>query len=132
MAFVARANLARLVDLCRSIDGLVEEAPNDGEAALNRGFHVSNRRVDGSVGPSEERRNLIDTEHCVRVERESEKHLSCGEVLLVERRSIGVDRLKIAVTAPDSVEFFPCDDALVAAAWTGRILPEFLELPLDA
>ena len=61
-----------------------------------------------------------------------EKHLSCGEVLLVKRRSVGENRLKIAVTAPDSVEFVPGNNALVAALWTGRILPEFLESPLDA
>ena len=60
------------------------------------------------------------------------KHLTEGEVLLVEWRSVGENRLKIAVTAPDSVEFVPRDDALVAALWTGRILPEFLESPLDA
>jgi len=99
---------------------------------MNRGFHVSNRRVDGSVGPSEERRNLVDTEQRVRVECESEKHLSCGEVLLVKWRSVGENRLKIAVTAPDSVDTLPSHDALVAASWTGRILPKFLESPLDA
>jgi hypothetical protein len=75
---------------------------------------------------------LVDTEQCVRVERESEKHLTAGEVLLVERRSIGENRLKIAVTAPNPVKFFPRDDALMTAAWTGRIPPKFLESPLDA
>ena len=87
--------------------------------------------MDGSVGSPEERRNLIDTEQCVGVESEREKHLAAGEVLLVERRTVGENRLKIAVTTPDSVELFPRDDALVAAAWTGRILPELLESPLD-
>ena len=28
----------------------------------DRGFYLSNRRVNGSVGPTEERRDLIDTE----------------------------------------------------------------------
>ena len=91
----------------RSIDGLVEKAPDDGEAAMNRGFHVSNRRVNGSIGATEERRDLVDTEQRVRIEREREKHLTAGEVLLVERRSVGENRLKIAVTAPDSVEMGP-------------------------
>jgi len=111
---------------------LVEETPDDGEAALNRGFHLSNRRVNGSIGPTEERRDLVDTEQCVRIERESEKHLTAGEVLLVEGRAVGENRLKIAVTAPNSVEFVPGDDALVTASRTGCILPEFLDSPLDA
>ena len=92
---------------------LVEEAPNDGEAALNRGFHLSNRRMNGSVGSAEERRDLVDTEQCVRGERASEKHLTAGEVLLVERCSVCEKRLKIAVTVPDSVDFVPSEDALV-------------------
>jgi len=111
---------------------LIEETPDDGEAALNRGFHLSNRRVNDSIGLTEERRDLVDTEQCVRIERESEKHLSCGEVLLVEWRAVGENRLKIAVTAPNSVEFVPGDDALVTASRTGCILPEFLDSPLDA
>ena len=49
----------------------------------------------------------------------------------MERRSGGENRLKIAVTAPNSVAFFPSDDTLVAAPWTGGIRPEFLESPLD-
>jgi len=36
LAFVAGTDLARFVDLRRSIDGLVEEVPDDGEAALQR------------------------------------------------------------------------------------------------
>jgi len=99
---------------------------------MNRGFHVTNRRVNGSIGSTEERRDLVDTEQCVGVERESEKHLTAGEVLLVEWCAVGENRLKIAVTAPDSVGTFPRDDALVTAPWTGRILPKFLESPLDA
>jgi len=118
--------------LRRSIDGLVEEAPDNWEAALNRGFHLSNRRVNGSIGPTKERRDLVDTEQCVRIERESEKHLTAGEVLLVERCAVGENRLKIAATAPNSVEFFPGYDTLLTAARTGRIPPKFLESPLDA
>jgi len=118
--------------LCRSIDGLVEEAPDDGEAALNRGFPFSNRRVNSSVGPTEGRRGLVDTEQRVRIECEREKHLTAGAVLLVERRTIGEKRLKIAVTTPNTVEFVPRGDTLVTAPWTGRILPKFLESPLDA
>jgi len=68
LAFVACTHLAGLVNLCRSTDGLVEETPHDGEAALNRGFHLSNRCVNGSMGPTEERRGLVDTEQCVCVE----------------------------------------------------------------
>ena len=132
MTFVSRTDFDRFVDLCRPIDGLIKQFPNNGEAALNRGFHLPNRRMDGSVGSPEERRNLIDTEQCVGVESEREKHLSCGEVLLVERRAVGENRLKIAVTTPDSVEFLPRHNALMIAAWTGRILPELLESPLDA
>ena len=88
--------------------------------------------MNSSVGSPEERRDLIDTEQCVGVESEREKHLAAGEVLLVERRAIGENRLKITVTTPYSVKFIPRNDALVAAAWTGRILPELLESPLDA
>jgi hypothetical protein len=66
------------------------------------------------------------------VEREREKHLTAREVLLVERRAVGENRLKIAVTAPNTVDSFPRDDALVAAPWTRRILPKFFESPLDA
>jgi len=53
-------------------------------------------------------------------------------MLLAERRAVGENRLKIAVTTPNSVEFIPGYDVLVAAAWTGRILPEIFESPLDA
>jgi len=55
-----------------------------------------------------------------------------GEVLLVKRRSVGVDRLEIAVTAPNAVEIRPRLNGVVPAPWTGRILPEFLESPLNA
>jgi hypothetical protein len=132
LTFVSRTDFARFVDLCRSIDGLIEQLPDDGEAALNRGFHLPNRRMNSSVGSPEERRDLIDTEQCVGVESEREKHLAAGEMLFVERRAIGKNRLKITVTTPYSVKFIPRNDALVAAAWTGRILPELLESPLDA
>ena len=88
--------------------------------------------MNSSVGSPEERRDLIDTEQCVGVESEREKRLAAGEVLLVERRAIGENRLKITVTTPYSVKFIPRNDALVTATWTGRILPELLESPLDA
>jgi len=57
---------------------------------------------------------------------------SFGEVLLVKWRSVGVHRLEVAVTAPDAVETRPRLDGVVPAAWTGRVLPESLESPLDA
>ena len=53
-------------------------------------------------------------------------------MLLVEWCAVGVDCLKIAATEPDTVDFFPCHNALVTAARTRYILPEFLESPLDA
>ena len=74
----------RFGNLCRSVDGLVEVLPNHGEAALNRGFHVPNHCVNHFVGSIEERRNLVDTEQRIGVEREREKYFAVGEMLLVE------------------------------------------------
>ena len=106
--------------------------PNCGEAALNRGFRLSNHCVNRFVGSIEERRNLIDTEQCIGVKREREKYLAAGEMLLVEGRSVGVDRLEITVSTPNTVGIFPCDDTVMPAARTGCVLPELLESPLDA
>ena len=100
--------------------------------AVNEDTAIQHGSMNSSVGSPEERRDLIDTEQCVGVESEREKHLAAGEVLLVERRAIGENRLKITVTTPYSVKFIPRNDALVAAAWTGRILPELRESPLNA
>ena len=50
----------------------------------------------------------------------------------MERRSVGIHRLEVAVTAPDAVETRPRLDGGVPAAWTGRVLPESLESSLDA
>jgi len=99
---------------------------------MDRGFHLPNRRVNGFVGPTEQRCDLVDTEQRIGVERECEKYLAAGEVLLVKGCSVGVDRLEIAVTAPNAVEMRPRLNGVVPAPWTGRILPEFLESPLDA
>ena len=66
------------------------------------------------------------------VECEREKHLSCGEMLLVKRHSIGVDRLEIVVTTPHTVEMGSHLNSVVTTPWTGCILPEVLESPLDA
>jgi hypothetical protein len=74
--FVARTDSVRFVDLRRSIDGLTEEALDDGEAALKRGFYLPTRCVNGFVGPTQERRDLGDTEYSIGVEREREKHLA--------------------------------------------------------
>jgi hypothetical protein len=115
-----------------SIDDLVEVLPNRGEAALNRGFHLSNHRVNRFVGSIEKRRNLVDTEQRIGVEREREKYLAAGEMLLVEGRSVGVDRLEITVSTPNTVGILPGDDTLIPATRTGRVLPELLESPLDA
>ena len=106
--------------------------PDDGEAAMNCDFSLPNRAVDRPVRPSEQRRDLVDTEQCICVEREREKHFSCGEVLLVKWRAVGVHQLEVAVTAPDAVEMRPRLNSVVPAAWTGRFLLEFLESPLDA
>jgi hypothetical protein len=132
LTFVTRTDFARFVDLCRSIDGLVKQFPGEGEAALNRGFRLPNRRVNGFVSATEQRRNLVDTQQRICVESESEKHLTTGEVLLVKWRSMGVNWLKFAITASNSVVFFPRHNALVTTARTGCILPEPLESPLDA
>ena len=43
-----------------------------------------------------------------------------------------VHRLEVAVAAPDTIETRPRLDGVVPAAWTGRVLPELLESPLDA
>jgi len=118
--------------LRRSVDELVKVLPNRGEAALNRGFHLPNHCVNGFVGSIEEWRNLVDTEQRIRVEREREKYLAAGEMLLVERRSVGVGRLEITVSTPNTVGILPRDDTLIPAARTGRVLPELLESPLDA
>ena len=106
--------------------------PNRGEAALNRGFHLPNHCMNRFVGSIEERRNLIDTEQRIGVEREREKYLAAGEMLLVDGCSVGVDRLEITVSTPNTVGILPRDDTVIPAAGTGRVLPELLESPLDA
>jgi hypothetical protein len=131
LAFVTRTDLARFVDLCWSIDGLVEQSPDHGKAVLDCGFHLSNRCVHGSVGSIEERRNLVDTEQRIGVEDEREKHLAAGEALLMERRSIGIYWLEIAASAPDTVNVLPGHDTLITATRTRGILPELLESMLD-
>jgi len=50
----------------------------------------------------------------------------------VKRRSVGVDRLEVAVTAPHAVDMRPRLNGVVPAPWTGHILPELLESPIDA
>ena len=49
----------------------------------------------------------------------------------MERRAVGVYRLKIAVSASDTVDLLLTSDALVTAALTGDISPKILESPLD-
>jgi hypothetical protein len=88
--------------------------------------------VNGLVSATKQPRDLGDTQQRIRVEDESEKHLTAGEVLLVKRHSVDVDRLEFALTAPNPVTFLPRRYTLVTAAWTGCILPESLESPLDA
>jgi hypothetical protein len=88
--------------------------------------------VNGFVSATKHRRNLVDAQQCICVEDESEKHLSCGEVLFVKWRSMGVYWLKFTIMTPNSVVFFPRHNTLVTAARTGYILPELLELPLNA
>lgn len=129
---MARTDLHRFVDLRRSTYDLVEKAPDDRENTLNRGPHLSNGRVNSPVGPVEKRHDLADTEKRVRVEGEREVHLPTREVLLMKRRSVCEDRIKIAVTAPDPVEIVTRHTALVTAPWTGRILLELLVSPLNA
>ena len=89
--------------------------PSHGEAALNRGFHLSNHCVKRFVGSIEERRNLGDAEQRIDVEREREKYLTCGEMLLVEGCSVGVDRPEITVPTPDAVGILLRDDTLMPA-----------------
>lgn len=110
---------------------MLELLPDEGEAARDRGFHLSNRVIDGLVRPVEHNRDLRDTEQRVCIEEVREKHLSGGEVLLVEGRAIGVDRFKIAVSADNAVGRLPRVNAGVAAARTRGILPELLESPLN-
>jgi hypothetical protein len=106
--------------------------PDEREAACDRGFHLSNRVIDGLVGSVEYDRDLRDTEQRVCIEKVREKHLTAGEVLLVEWRTVGVDRFEIAFSADNAVGRFPRVDAGITAAWTRRMLPELLESPLDA
>jgi len=88
--------------------------------------------VNRFVGSIEERRNLVDTEQRIGVECEREKYLAAGEMLLVEGCSVGVGRLEITVSTPNTVGILPRDDTLMSAARTGRVLPELFESPLDA
>ena len=49
---------------------------------MNRGFYLPNRGVNGFVGSVEQRCDLVDAEQRTGVEREREKDLAAGEVLL--------------------------------------------------
>ena len=111
---------------------MLELLPDEGKAARDRGFHLSNRAVDGLVRSIEHDCDLGDTEQRVCIEEVREKHLSCGEVLLVKWRAVGVDRFEIAVSTDNAVGRFPRVDAGMATARTRRMLPELLESPLDA
>ncbi len=105
--------------------------PNRGVAALRSGISSSKYKSNLTAQAVCEQSAHGRSCRFARIYRKMPT-ITSGEVLLVERRAIGENRLKIAVTAPNSVDFFPGHNALMAASWTGRICPKFLESPLDA
>ena len=60
--------MTRFVDLGWSTDGVLDALPDEGEAALEGGFSLPNRRVDGVVDGVEELSDLMNAEKCIGVE----------------------------------------------------------------
>jgi len=64
------------IDLGGAIDGVLDAFPDEGEAALEGGFSLSQRRVDGVVDRVEQLCDLVNAEESVRVEDEDQNDLA--------------------------------------------------------
>ena len=76
LSLVARILLAGFVDLGRAVDGVLDAFPDEGEATFERGFSLSQRRVNGVVDRFEQLGDLMNAEERVSIEDEDQNDLT--------------------------------------------------------
>lgn len=72
-----------------------------------------------------------NTEQCVSVENKVDEELTGSEFRIVEGRASCVRGFPVTAATPDAAGAIEGVEAVCATDWTGAILPDCLETPLD-
>ena len=110
---------------------MLDALPDEGEAALEGGFSLPNRRVDGVVDGVEELSDLMNAEKCIGVEDERNNEFARSECAAVKGRVPRVGEGVAAVGTSNSGTVVPGLDGGFATLWTGCLFPGLLTAPLD-
>jgi hypothetical protein len=131
LSLVARALLAGFVDLGWAVSVLLELCPDQVEAALKSGFHLTDGRMNRIVDGLEELGDLVDAKQRISVEDEGDEDLTGCERPAFEGCVAGVCERISAVGTPQPGTAVPGLDGGFAAIWTGCFFPHLLAVPLD-
>lgn len=123
--------LSGFVNLDWAVDGVLDAFPDEGEAALESDFFLSNRGMDGIINDIEEPYDLVDAKQCISVENERDNGLTEGESLAFKGSVARVDEDIAAVRTPDSRIAVPGLDGGFVAFRTRSLLPILFTAPLD-
>lgn len=123
--------MAGFIDLNRAVDSVLDAFPDEIEAALNSGFYLSNRGMDGVVDGVEELSDLVDAKERVGVEDERDDDLAGSESAAFEGRVVRVDEDVLTVRTPDAGTVVPGLDGDFTTRRAGSLFPRQLTAPLD-
>ena len=105
--------------------------PDEIEAALESGFYLSNRGVNGIIDGVEQLSDLVDAEERVGVEDERDNDLARSERASFEGSVARVGEHVPAVGTPDAGTGVPGLDRGVTTFRAGGFFPGLLTAPLD-
>jgi hypothetical protein len=109
------------------LDAFLDEV----EAALESGFYLSNRGMNGIIDCLEELRYLVDAKQCVSIENERDNDLTGRESPTFEGSVARVGEDIAAVRTPDPGTAVPGLDGGFTTLWTRGLLPRLFTAPLD-
>jgi hypothetical protein len=119
------------VDLSWAVDGVLDAFPDEGEAALESGFSLSNRGMNGIVDGVEELPDLVNAKLRISVENERDNDLTGRESSALEGSVARVGEDIAAVGTPDPGTGVPGQDGGFVTFWIGSLLPRLFTAPLD-
>ena len=109
----------------------MELCPDEVEAAFERGFHLTDGRMNRIIDGLEELGDLVDTKQRIGVENEGDENLTGCERPAFEGCVAGVGERISAVGAPQPETAVPGLDDGFVAIWTGCFFLNLLAVPLD-